>query len=93
MNSREAGMVNELKDLLMSAPDAHVDAALKQLVVMWDDPPSALQLLKTLDSAIFASLASGVAVVAMQCAYDEALKREGTTHERLVESATWREKL
>lgn len=82
-----------LKELLLSAPDdrhSPVDPSLKKLIALWDDPPTALQVLHVLDMAIFGALASDLVVTVLQTVYRTRLEAEGITHEQLVPLATWR---
>ena len=41
-----------MKDLLLKAPDRHLGEDVRRLVKSWDDEPSSLQLLETLDSSV-----------------------------------------
>jgi hypothetical protein len=80
-----------LKQLLLDAPDSQMDASMKSFIQKWPDPPTSLHVLEVLDRIIFAALASGFVVRLMQVLYDDACKREGTTHESNVSLAIWRE--
>ena len=85
--------MEELKEILLSSPDSQLDAQMKPLIRLWDDPPSAIQILEVLDYCIHGSLASGLVVSVLQIQYDAACKREGVTHDLVAERATWRKGL
>jgi hypothetical protein len=82
--------MKEIIDRLLEAPDSQLDAALKSDIRKWTDPPTALQVLETLDRCIHGSLASGFMVTVLQVLYDMRCKAEGVAHEQLVPFATWR---
>jgi hypothetical protein len=83
-------MGDAIRDLLTRLSDRQIDASMIPLLERWDEPPSAIQVLEVLDRCIHESLASGLVVAVLQAAYDQALAREGTTHEAVVKGATWR---
>ena len=82
--------MREIVKLLLSAPDESLDESAKVMIRLWDDVPTAVQILKVLDISIYAALGSGTAITVMQVMYKEALKNEGTTHEEIVKLAYWR---
>lgn len=82
-----------IKELLLKAPDYQIDESMKEKIKSWSDPIKAVEILEVLDHCIFASLASGFIIKTLQLLYDIALRDEGTTHEEVVKSATWREEL
>lgn len=82
--------MEDLKKLLLSAPDGQLDACMKPLIEKWDTPPKAVQVLEVLDQCIFASLASGFTVRLLQMLYDASLTNEKTTNDEVVKLATWR---
>lgn len=84
--------MNEIIQHLITAPDSQLDASAVEEVKKWADPPQALEVLKTLDRCVYASLCSGFVVTVMDIILKEALKRENLTMEQLVEKATWRKK-
>ena len=83
-------MTNDLKSILLDAPDTQLDASMVAMVRQWSDPPSALQVLEVLDHCIHGALASGVVIRLLQWCYVERRDAEGVTHEALVPLATWR---
>ena len=84
--------MGELADILLSSSDRQIDAMLHPLIRRWDDEPTALQILEVLDHCIAGALASGLVVAALQFFYAAAIKREGKTHEDMVQLATWRDR-
>lgn len=79
-----------LKAMFLIAPNSQLDTSMKPLVEQWDDEPTAIQILEVLDQCIYAGLASGFTVTAMQMMLDRALQRENSTLDDLVPLATWR---
>lgn len=82
-----------MKELLLKAPDYQLDESMKEKIKAWSNPIKAIEILEVLDHCIHASLASGFIIKTLQLLYDIALRDEGTTHEEVVKSATWREEL
>ena len=82
--------MEDMKALLLSAPDTQLDASLKPLIKEWDTPPKPLQILEVLDWCVRCSLASGFTVRLLQLLYDASLTNEKTTHEEVVKLAIWR---
>lgn len=80
----------DMKQMLLQAPDGQMDACLKPLIQKWDTPFKAIQILEVLDQAIHAGLTSGFTTRLLQMLYDAALTNEKTTHEEVVKLATWR---
>lgn len=83
-------MGDAIRDLLTQLSDDQIDASMIPLLKGWAEPPTALQVLEVLDKCIHGSLASGFVVTVLEAAYDQALAREATTHEAVVQGATWR---
>jgi hypothetical protein len=79
-----------LVDIILRASDRELDPSMKPLIQKWNDPPKAIQILEVIDHCIYGSLASGFTINVFQIMYIQALKKEGTTHELLVDQATWR---
>lgn len=80
----------DLKELLLTAPDSQLDAAMKTLVKAWDNEPTPIQLLEVLDHCIHGSMSSGMIVTLLQLTYKQACENALTTHEEVVKNATWR---
>lgn len=88
-------MTNEefksLKDLLLEAPEGHLDKAALDSIREWDDTnPKALQILKTLDMCVHAGLSSGFVIGVLEQMLYYYTTKEKTTHEELIKEATWR---
>ena len=82
--------MNELKRILLSAPDDQLDHCMFPLIEKWNDIPTALQILEVLDHCIHASLASGAVITVLQTLLDNALIGEKKTLDEVVEHAHWR---
>jgi hypothetical protein len=85
-------MLDTIKTLLLDAPPRHLDPQMVDMVREWPDTPSALQVLEVLDLCVRGSLASPMVVMALEIAFTEAIKHEGTTQEQVVAMADtlWR---
>lgn len=82
--------MGELAQILLSMSDSSIDARMKPLIEKWDEEPTAKQILEVLDWCIHGSLASGFIVATLQAFYEQACKKEGTTHEEVIKDAPWR---
>ena len=82
--------MNEIKEILLEAPDSQLDAAMVRLVRQWSDIPRPLEVLEVLDKSIHGALASDVVIRLLQLLYAKQCSLEGVTHESLVPLATWR---
>lgn len=56
----------------------------------WDDSPTALQILKTIDWAIHGSDCTNFVIMTLEVYLDNAIEAEQTTYEDVVKLATWR---
>lgn len=74
----------EALDLLREAPASQLDASVRPMIEQWASPPQALQVLEVLDRCVSASLASGFMVRFLDIIYNDALRREGTTHDEVT---------
>jgi hypothetical protein len=83
-------MDNKIKQHLLEAPDSHLDASMKPLIIAWDEVPTSLQILEVLDKCTHYALASSFVMMILQSFYDQALVDENVTHESNVEYAKWR---
>lgn len=83
--------MNDYKQMLLAAPDAQIDASAKALLVKWDEPPKALQILELLDHCVFCASASAYAINVLDIILDITCSAEGTTREKVVQLATWRQ--
>lgn len=82
--------MNEIAEVLLTAPDNELDAKMKPLIEKWSESPTPLQVLEVLDYCINGGLASSFVVIALQATYDIACREHNTTHEEVVKNATWR---
>lgn len=85
--------MDDLKRLLLEAPDSQLDAKMRPYIEKWDEPPTALQVLEVWDYCVHGSLASSFVLIALECLYDTAIAREGITREAVESQATWRDEL
>lgn len=85
-----AVLTPEVIKRLLKSSDDQLDASMHTLIRAWSKPPTALQILEVIDQCIFSALASGFVIRLLQLGYDDACKREETTHEEVIKSATWR---
>lgn len=79
-----------LKELLLQAPAGHIDKSALDLIQTWDDPPKAIQILKTLDMCVHAGLCTGFVIGVLETMLNAAMKEEGITYEDVVKEAVWR---
>jgi hypothetical protein len=82
--------MKELKELLLQAPDGHIDKSALSTIQEWDDQPKAIQVLKTLDICVHAGLASGFAIHVLETIMNQCLQLEGKTYEQILPEAVWR---
>lgn len=85
--------MSTLKELLLDAPETQLDKAALDDIRTWNEPPKALEILKTLDMCVHSALASGFAIQVLELMLDVQMKEEGTTHEELGKEAFWRERI
>lgn len=86
-------MSESLKDIMMSAPDSHISEFLvSHIRDTWDNDPTPLQLLHTMDLAVRGSEVSGMVLNSMDTVLKQKLLTEGKSYEELVSQATWRNK-
>lgn len=88
-------MTNEefkaLKDLLLEAPDGHLDQSAMDSIREWDDnDPKAIQILKTLDMCVHCGLSSGFVIGVLEQILYYYTAKEKKTYEDVVKEATWR---
>jgi hypothetical protein len=82
--------VKELKELLLQAPEGHIDPLAIQSIEKWDDEPKAIQILETLDMCVHGGLSSGFVVSVLEQLLNVAVEREKTDYEELLKDAVWR---
>lgn len=79
-----------LKELLLQAPDGHLDQSALDSIKEWDNEPKAIQILKTLDMCVHSGLASGFVIHVLEQMLNHACREEKTTYQEVIEKAVWR---
>lgn len=82
--------MQNLKTLLLSAPEDQMDPSLKPIIEKWTETPTALNILELLDAAVHGGAASGFVVQALQGFLEVAIVNENTTYDAVVAQAYWR---
>ncbi len=85
--------MNELKQLLLDAPEDQIDAGARQSIATWSEPPKALEIFRTLDECVYGAMTSGFVVQVLETMLVVQSKEENLTRAQLEELAIWREKL
>ena len=85
--------MNELKQLLLDAPEDQIDAGARQSIATWSEPPKALEIFRTLDECVYGAMASGFVVQVLETMLVVQSKEDNLTRAQLEELAIWREKL
>jgi len=83
----------EMVALLLEAPAGPregFDELAKAEILKWSSPPTALNILHTLDVCAYGGLASGFLMRIMNLMLKEAIQQENTTYENVSNSAAWR---
>lgn len=91
---KESGIMDyvKLKNALLEAPDSSLDKYAKELISKWEDKPTAISILHTLDMCVNGSLCSGFCISVMDAMLKTAMKEENTSLEELNKQAYWRSK-
>lgn len=79
------------KEHFLCAPETQIGKHTMATIKDWDDSPTALQLLRTLDSAVFGADCTNFVVMTLEVCLDRAIENEKTTYEDVVKLATWRD--
>lgn len=82
----------ELKQILLEAPEGHIGKEVIDMIKTWDDEPTALQLLETLDACVHGGLTSGFVIHILETLLNQAIEKENTSIFEVMKLATWREK-
>ena len=85
----------EFIEKLLNSPGGHradIDDIAKDDIRKWSSPPTALEILHTLDICAYGSLASGFVMQLFNMMLHEKIKLENTTYEEVVKNAHWRNK-
>lgn len=88
-------MTNELdaktlKQLLLEAPEGHLDQIAIDSIKEWDDEPKAIQILKTLDMCVHSGLSSGFVIGVLEQMLTYYSLVEKVSYEDLIKQADWR---
>lgn len=79
-----------LKQLLLEAPEEHLDKSMKPLIEKWSNPPKSLEVLEVLDKCVYWCLASTLSMTVLESMYDGACVVECKAHEDNEPLASWR---
>jgi hypothetical protein len=79
-----------LKNIILESPDGHIDPVALQTIKEWDDEPTAIQILKTLDMCVHGGLSSGFVIGLLEQLLNQSMKKENVKVEDLIKKATWR---
>lgn len=83
-------MSQELRDMLLQAPDSQLDKSAHPLIEKWSTPVKAIELLEVLDHCVYSALASGLILNTLSALMHKAMVDETITSEELEKQATWR---
>ena len=84
---RDYGMI---KEHFLRAPETQIGVHTMSTIQEWDDSPTALQILKSIDWAIHGSDCTTFVIRTLEIYLDKAIEKEQTTYEDVVKQATWR---
>lgn len=84
---RDYGMI---KAHFLRAPETQIGTHTMATIREWDDSPTALQILKSIDSAIHGSDCTTFVIRTLEVYLDRAIEKEQTTYEDVVKQAVWR---
>jgi hypothetical protein len=85
------GTPEMIKAHYLRAPETQIGVHTMDTVKTWDDSPRAIQLLRTIDSAVYGADCSTFVIRTLELFLDRAIADEQTTYEALVKRATWRD--
>jgi hypothetical protein len=83
--------MNNLKQLLLEAPVDEIDPTVRATINEWSDVPTAIQILKTLDFAVYGGGASEFCMNVFNTMLAASLTTEGIDYETVVAGAVWRD--
>lgn len=77
--------------MLLQAPDGHISVNVKGTISEWTEPiPTALEILKTLDTAVYEGGASEFSMGVFNTLFNQQLLAEHTTLAVVASFALWR---
>lgn len=79
-----------IKKHFLIAPETQIGVHTMATIKEWDDSPTALQILKTIDSAIHISDCTTFVIRTLEIYLDKAIEAEQTTYEDVAKQAVWR---
>lgn len=79
-----------MKEKLLAAPENQIGLGTKQTIEEWEEEPTALQILKTLDFGVHFGDCSSFVIKVLELLFSTALENEKTTRELVIEKAIWR---
>jgi hypothetical protein len=79
-----------IKSHFLIAPETQIGKHTMATIKEWDDNPTAIQLLRSIDEAIYTSDCTNFVVKTLEIYLNKAIEAEQTTYEDLVKQATWR---
>jgi hypothetical protein len=85
--------LEELKDCLLSIPDADLDNFAKDFIRKWNITPTAIQLLEVLDNIVRYSLSCDLVVQFLDMQLKTVMLNENITMEELEVHAIWRNQM
>ena len=79
-----------MKELMLEGPDDHIADFVKKTVEEWSDPPTAIEILKSIDAGVHGGGVSQFTLGALDMLLVAAIRRENTTYDELIKHAAWR---
>ncbi len=83
-------MAKTIKEVFLEAPEEQIDKSVFPLIELWDDDPTAIQILRVLDQIVYTGAASEFVVTALDMMLQRAIVNEGQSLDELVKQAVWR---
>lgn len=81
-----------LKDMMLLAPEGNIDPFLMDKIKLWDDEPTALQILEVLDNAVYAASASDMVIHILQMMFEIRTEEERIAAFQYADE-NWRKRL
>jgi hypothetical protein len=83
---------SDLRDLLLQAPEEHLDHQMFPLIEKWESIPTPESVLEVLDHCVFSGLASDFTMMVLNTIYEQTLEVTGKTGVEVTKTAddTWR---
>ncbi len=84
-------ITNIIVSSLLQLEDELLDPRVKSLVEVWHQPPSALQVLESLDHCEFGGYGCDSVVLALELLFESRCEAEQLSKEQVYEKASWRQ--